>query len=70
MASFGAAQVSNLQKFSLRKSYFPPIRESFLPRKFPAMRYLAITENRLKVDVCVGNSAAMSKHVPVKAIWF
>ena len=35
MTSFGAAQVSNLQKFSPRKSYFSPIRESYLPRKFP-----------------------------------
>ena len=47
---------------------------SFLPQKFPTIRYLAITEDRLKVDVCVHynleNSAAMSKHVPVKAIWF
>ena len=37
MVSFGAAKVSNLQKFFLRKSYFSPIRESFLPPKFPAI---------------------------------
>ena len=30
---------SNLRTLSLRKSYFSPIRESFIPRKFPAMRY-------------------------------
>ena len=35
VASFGAAQASNPRKFS----YFSPIRESFLPRKFPAIRY-------------------------------
>ena len=29
----GAAKASNLQKFSLRKSYFSPICKSFLPRK-------------------------------------
>ena len=28
------------QKFSLQKLYFPPICKSFLPRKFPAIRYL------------------------------
>ena len=31
VASFGAAQVSNPRKFFPRKSYFLPIRESFLP---------------------------------------
>ena len=36
--TFGAAKASNLRKFSPRKSYFSPIRESFLPRKFPAIR--------------------------------
>ena len=30
MVSFGVAKASNLQKFSPRKSYFSPIRESFL----------------------------------------
>jgi len=29
-----AAQVNNPQKFPQRKQYFPPIRGSFLPRKF------------------------------------
>ena len=33
MASFGAAKVSNPQKFSLRKSYFSPIHESFFASK-------------------------------------
>ena len=36
-----AAQASNLWKFSPRKSYFSPIRTSFLPRKFPAIWYLS-----------------------------
>ena len=35
--SFGAAKVSNQQKFSPWKSYFSLIRESFLTWKFPAM---------------------------------
>ena len=41
MASFGGiiSGTSNLQKFSARKFYFPPICKSFLPRKFPAIRY-------------------------------
>ena len=41
MASFGGiiSGTSNLQKFSARKFYFPPIRKSFLPQKFPAIRY-------------------------------
>ena len=38
VAYFGGAKASNPRKFSLRKSYFSPIRESFLPRKFPAIR--------------------------------
>ena len=38
MVSFGVAKVSNLWKFSLQKSYFSPIHESFLPQKFPAIR--------------------------------
>ena len=38
MASFGAAKVSSPQKFSLQKSYFSPIHESFLPQKFPGIR--------------------------------
>ena len=29
MASIGAAKASNPQKFSLQKSYFSPIRESY-----------------------------------------
>ena len=40
MASFGAAKVSNLRKFSQRKSYFLPICESFLPRKLPAIWFI------------------------------
>ena len=40
VASFGAAQASNLRNFSPRKSYFSPIRESFLPRKFPTIQYI------------------------------
>ena len=38
MASFGTAKVSNPRKFSLRKSYFSPIRESLLPQKFSAIQ--------------------------------
>ena len=41
-AKFGTwhslAKANNPQKFSPRKSYFSPICESFLPRKFPAIR--------------------------------
>ena len=40
VASFGTAKASNPRKFSPRKAYFSPIRESFLPRKFPAIRYV------------------------------
>ena len=40
MASFGAAKASNPQKFSPQTLYFSPIRESFLPQKFPAIRYI------------------------------
>ena len=39
MAFFGTAKVSNHRKFSPRKSYFLPIRESFLPWKVPAIQY-------------------------------
>ena len=41
VASFGAAKASNLQKFSA-KIVFSPIHKSFLPRKFPAIQYVAI----------------------------
>ena len=37
IVSFGAAKVSNPQKFSLEKLYFSPIHKSFLPRKFPVI---------------------------------
>ena len=37
IVSFGAAKVSNPQKFSPRKSYFLLICKSFLPRKFSAI---------------------------------
>ena len=40
VASFGTADLSNPRKFSPQKSYFSPNRESFLPRKFSAIRYL------------------------------
>ena len=39
VASLAQAQASNLRKSSPRKSYFSPVHESFLPRKFPAIRY-------------------------------
>ena len=34
VASLGAVRVSNPQKFSPRRSYFPPIRKSFCPKVF------------------------------------
>jgi len=37
VVSFGMAQASNPQKFFPQKLYFSPIRESFLPRMFPAI---------------------------------
>ena len=40
MAYVGAAEGSNLQQFSLRKSLFFTNSQSFLPRKFPAIRYV------------------------------
>ena len=39
VAFFGAAKASNPRRFSWRKSDFSPICESFLPQKFPAIRY-------------------------------
>ena len=38
LALFGSP-ASNTRKFSLRKSYFPPVCESFLPRKFLTIQY-------------------------------
>ena len=46
VASFGAAQESSPRKFSLQKLYFSPIRESFLPWKFP--RYMAHIANTME----------------------
>ena len=40
----GAAKASNLRKFSPRKSCFSPIRESYLPRKFPGYYRLVYTD--------------------------
>ena len=40
---FGTAQACNPRKFSPRKS---PIRESFFPWKFPAIRYVEIEEGQ------------------------
>ena len=45
VVSFGTVKASNLRKFSLQKSYFSPICESFLPRKFTAIRYSQVTGN-------------------------
>ena len=39
VASFGTAKASNPRTFSLRKSYFSPIHESFLPPTFSGIRY-------------------------------
>ena len=39
VALFGAAKVSNLQKFPLQKLYFSLFLKSFLPQTFPAIRY-------------------------------
>ena len=35
-----ATLASNPRKFSLRKSYFPPIRERLFPQKFPVIWYM------------------------------
>ena len=42
MAYVGAAEGSNLQQFSLRKSLFFTNSWSFLPRKCPAIRYVLV----------------------------
>ena len=44
VASFRTAKVSNLRKFSPQKSYFSTIHESFLPRKFPAIRHVQVNQ--------------------------
>ena len=55
VVSFGTVKASNPQKFSLRKSYFSPIRESFLLRKFTAIRYSQVTGNiQCSVLKCAG----------------
>ena len=50
-AKFGsmAQQKQTICEFSLRKSYFSPICESFLPQKFPAIIMVFI----LKADITV-----------------
>ena len=50
---FGAAKVSNPRKFSPRKSYFSPICESVLPRKFPAVWYIQRCGRTLLVQHCI-----------------
>ena len=51
VASFGAAKASNLRKFSQQKLYFSLIRESFLPRKFTAIRYLSLPLHSVVVAI-------------------
>ena len=43
VAPFGTTKASNLQKFPLRKPHFSLIPKSFLPRKFPTIRYVSCT---------------------------
>ena len=43
VALFGTAKATNPRKFSPRKTYFSPIRESFLPQKFPTIQKFGIT---------------------------
>ena len=53
-----AAPASNLQKFSQQKSYFPPIRKSFLPRKIPTIQYKKEgLANRLEWKCAVCNAS-------------
>ena len=63
-ASFSAAQASNSRKFFLRKSYFSPIRESFLPWKFPAIWYMWIA-----IDNPIGKHFYQFK-VSICPIWY
>ena len=41
VASFGRHQRAIYESFLRKKSYFPPIRERFLPQKFPAIWYMS-----------------------------
>ena len=43
---FGAEKTSNPQKFSPQKSYFSPICNSFLPRKFPVYTVFSTMSER------------------------
>ena len=47
VASFGATKASNPQTFLCKNHIFSPICESFLPRKFPAIRYGVSVFNKI-----------------------
>ena len=49
-ASFGTANASNPRKFSPWKLYFSLIHETFLPQKFPAVRYAKLTSVHCQVN--------------------
>ena len=53
------ARVNNPQKFSLQKSYFSPIRKSFLPQKFPAIRY------KRKYTCVLPKQSGWSDNIPI-----
>ena len=53
VVSFCVAQASNLWNFSPQKLSFSPICESFLPRKFPAIRYVTVPHNSQMWQSCV-----------------
>ena len=47
-----ATPVSNPRKFSVQKSYFRPIRMSFVPRKFPTIRYCPVKKQSKVEQFC------------------
>ena len=53
VVSFCVAQASNLWNFSPQKLSFSPICESFLPQKFPAIRYVTVPHNSQMWQSCV-----------------
>ena len=60
VASVRTAKASNPRKFFSAKSYFSPIRESFLPRKFPAIRYPTLVMVAIFTYLC--QSVEMATH--------
>ena len=60
VVSLGTAKVNNPWKFSPQKLYFSPIRKSFLPQKFPTIRYYVSKNTWVTLTTFLGCRSCIS----------